>query len=167
MGFLDKAKAAATDLAAKADTALASSGLGGPGASGGGDADKFFRDLGVLTYLEANGRSTDPADRLRIMTALQEMEQRGAIRSFALHTAPPPPPGATAASAPPPPPGAGAVPPPPPGASAPPPPPAWGAPQAPADPPSASPTAPAPTTPAPAAPPPPPPSWMTTDDGTA
>ena len=35
MGFLDKAKAAANDLAAKADTALAGSGLGGPGAAGG------------------------------------------------------------------------------------------------------------------------------------
>ena len=165
MGFLDKAKAAATDLAAKADTALSNSGLGGPGGSGGsggGDADKFFRDLGVLTYLEANGRATDPADRLRVMNAIQEMEQRGAVRSFALHTAPPPPPGAAGASAPPPPPGAGAMPPPPPGASAPPPPPAWGAPQAPAAPPSASPTA-----PGPGAPPPPPPSWVTKDDGPA
>ena len=32
MGFLDKAKAAANELAQKADTALAGSGLGGPGA---------------------------------------------------------------------------------------------------------------------------------------
>ena len=31
MGFLDKAKAAANDLAAKADTAMANAGLGGPG----------------------------------------------------------------------------------------------------------------------------------------
>lgn len=142
MGFLDKAKAAASDLAAKADTALASSGLGGPGASGGGDAEKYFRDLGVLTYLEANGRAATPEDRLRVMTALQELEARGAIRSFALHTSPPPAPGMAGAGGqpgyPPPPP------PPPPGGAAP----EWQAP------PSAPPTAP---------PPPPPPSWMTKD----
>ena len=89
MGFLDKAKAAASDLAAKADSALAGSGLGGPGAAGGGfDADKYFHDLGVLTYLETNARATDPADRIRVLAALQEMEARGAIRAFALHTGP-------------------------------------------------------------------------------
>jgi hypothetical protein len=112
MGFLDKAKAAASDLAAKADTALASSGLGGPGASGGGDAEKYFRDLGVLTYLEANGRPGATEDRLRVMTALQELESRGSIRSFALHTAPPPAPGIAGPGGqpgylPPPPPGGG------------------------------------------------------------
>ena len=53
MGFLDKAKAAASDLAAKADTALASSGLGGPG--GPASPEKLLRDLGVLAYLEATG----------------------------------------------------------------------------------------------------------------
>jgi hypothetical protein len=137
MGFLDKAKAAASDLAAKADTALASSGLGGPGASGGGDAEKYFRDLGVLTYLEANGRPAAPEDRLRVMTALQELEARGAIRSFALHTSPPPAPGIAAAGGQP-----GFPPPPPPGGVAP----QWQAPSA-----------------APATPPPPPPSWMTND----
>jgi len=112
MGFLDKAKAAATDLAAKADTALGSSSLGGPKASGGGDADGYFRDLGVLAYLEANGRPPDPAEHLRVMTALQEMDARGAIRSFALHTSPPP---------------GGAAPQPqaPPAAATPPPPPSW------------------------------------------
>ena len=42
MGFLDKAKAAAMDLQAKADTALSNSGMmggnprGGPGGGGGG-----------------------------------------------------------------------------------------------------------------------------------
>jgi hypothetical protein len=136
MGFLDKAKAAASDLAARADTALASSGLGGPGASGGGDAEKYFRDLGVLTYLEANGRAATPEDRLRVMTALQELEARGAIRSFALHTSPLPAPGMAAAGGQP-----GFPPPPPPGGV----PPEWQAP----------PTAPAT--------PPPPPSWMTKD----
>jgi len=137
MGFLDKAKAAASDLAAKADTALASSGLGGPGASGGGDAEKYFRDLGVLTYLEATGRQAAPEDRPRVMTALQELESRGAIRSFALHTAPPPAPGTAEPGG-----QGGYPPPPPPGGVAP----QWQAPPA-----------------APATPPPPPPSWMTND----
>jgi hypothetical protein len=143
MGFLDKAKAAANDLAAKADTALGSSGLGGPKASGGGDADRYFRDLGVLAYLEANGRPADPQEHLRVMTALQEMDTRGAIPSFALHTAPPPPPGTAAlgsqGGSPPLPGAAGSPVPPPPGGAAP-------QPQAPQ-----------------ATPPPPPPSWMTKD----
>ena len=142
MGFLDKAKAAASDLAAKADSALNSSGAGGPKPPGAGDVDKYFRDLGVLTYLEASGRAADAAERDRVMTALQGLDAGGAIRSFALHTAPPPAPGM-----------AGAVPPPPGmagmgGATPPPPAPAGAAPPAPA----------APVTP------PPPPSWMTKSD---
>ena len=155
MGFLDKAKAAASDLAAKADTALAGSGLtGGPKPAGAGDVDKFFHDLGVLTYLEASGRPADPADRARVMTSLQELDASGAIRSFALHTAPLPAPGM-----------AGAVPPPPgmAGTTAPPPPFGAGGPPAPRPP-----QAPAPVPQAPPAPPvaaPPPPSWMTPGDG--
>ena len=98
MGFLDKAKAAATDLAAKADTALASSGISVPGvAAGGGEADKYFHDLGVLTYLQATGRQAAAADHDRVMAALQQLEARGAIKSLALHTATPPPPGAAQA----------------------------------------------------------------------
>ncbi len=139
MGFLDKAKAAANELAAKADTALGSAGLGGP-SSGGGDSEKYFRDLGVLAYLEASGRPAAPEERLRVTAALQELEARGAIRSFVLQTAPPPPPGAAGSSGYPPPPRAGAAPVPPPPAPA--------APQWPA----------APT------PPPPPPSWLTKDE---
>lgn len=124
MGFLDKAKAAANDLAAKADTALGSSGLGGPKASGG-DADKYFRDLGVLSYLEANGRPADPEERRRVMTTLQDLDNRGAIPSFALHTSPPP--GAAGSPPPPPPGGTGAQQQAPPAAPAtpPPPPPSW------------------------------------------
>jgi hypothetical protein len=142
MSFLDKAKAAANDLASKADTALGSSGMGGPKASGG-DADRYFRDLGVLAYLEANGRPADPGEHQRVMTALQEMDSRGAIASFALHTAPPPPPGTAAAG------GQGGFPPPPGAAGSPvPPPPGGAAPQPPAT---------------PSTPPPPPPSWMTKD----
>jgi len=157
MGFLDKAKAAASDLAAKADSALNSSGTGGPKP---GDADKYFHDLGVLTFLETTGRPADAAERTRVMGALQELDSSGAIRSFGLHTAPPPAPG-MAGAVPPPPGMAGQAPPPPmPGGATPPPPmPGMGAPAAPPAPAEAAPPPPA----APAAPvtPPPPPSWMT------
>jgi hypothetical protein len=101
MGFLDKAKAAANDLAAKADTALASSGMGGSGGSGG-QPDKLFRDLGVIAYLEATGRQAPDGERERVMSTLGEIEQRGGIPSFALQSAAPapgtvpPPPGAAA-----------------------------------------------------------------------
>ena len=94
MGLLDKAKAAASDLAAKADTALNSTGTGaGAGGPKAGDADQYFHDLGVLTYLEASGRPADPGEGERVMGALQQLDQGGAIRSFALHTTPPPAPG--------------------------------------------------------------------------
>jgi len=117
---MDKARAAANDLAAKADTALANSGARGQGS--GGDADRYFRDLGVLAYLEADGRSASPEERERVMETLRGMEARGAIGTLTLHTAAPPPPGGTA----PPPPSAGTVPPPPGGTVAPaPPPPSW------------------------------------------
>lgn len=154
MGFLDKAKAAATDLAAKADTALASSGISVPGvAAGGGEADKYFHDLGVLTYLQATGRQAAAADHDRVMAALQQLEARGAIKSLALHTATPPPPGAAQAW------GQGGYPPPPGGPT--PPPPGASMPGAPTPPPQPGVT----TTPPPQAPDvrpaaPPPPSWM-------
>jgi hypothetical protein len=144
MGFMDKAKAAASDLAAKADSALSSTATslsgGEPGAP---NPDALLHDLGVIDYLEATGRPTPPEDRARVMAGLQEAERRGTLRSFALRTAaptPPPPPGAAAAAAAPPPP-AGAAPPPP-AAAAPPPPAAAPAPE----PPSSSEA-------------PPPPSW--------
>ena len=106
MGFLDKAKAMADELAQKADTALAGSGLGGPGTSM--DADRYLRDLGVIAYLEANGRAVSAEDKDRVMAALRELEQRGAIGSLTLQTtaaqasAVPPPPGAAAQTPPPP-----------------------------------------------------------------
>ena len=144
MGFMDKARAAATDLASKADTALSSSGMGGPGGSGG-DADRYLRDLGVLAYLEANGRPASPDDRERVVNALKEMETRGAIGTLTLQTSLPPP---------------GATVPPPPGGLVPPP---GGASSPPAPPPQATPQAPS----APTAPPPPPPSWMGKDDASS
>lgn len=113
MGFLDKAKAAANELAAKADTALSDTGLTGP--SGGPPPDRLFRDLGVLAYLEATGRSADAAERERILGALRDAESKGGVRSFALQTAapapgtvPPPPGQAGQQQSPPPPPGAAA-----------------------------------------------------------
>lgn len=140
MGFLDKAKAAADQLAAKADTALAGSGLGGPGTTGANaDADRYFRDLGVLAYLEANGREASAQDRERILDTLRGMESQGAIRSFALQTAPPPAPGTASA---PPAPGTASAPPPS----------------------SATPTPPPPAAPTPPSAPPPPPSWMKKDE---
>lgn len=142
MGFLDKAKAAASDLAAKADTALANSGLGGPGATA--SPEKLLRDLGVVAYLEATGRSAPEGEKERLMGTLRELEATNVLAPLVLHTTPPPP-GAV------PPPG-GAVPPAPPG----------GAPGTPAGgpPPPAPPT---PPPPGPATPPPPPPSWMKQD----
>ncbi len=117
---MDKARAAASDLAAKADSARAS--------SSGGETDRYLRDLGVLAYLEASGRPASPEDRERVMGALREMEARGAIGTLTLQTSAPPPPGGTV----PPPPG-GTGPPPPPQAQTPPP--AQSAPTTPAPPP--------------------------------
>lgn len=152
MGFLDKAKAAASELAAKADSAITSATSGGASAPTAGDADKYFRDLGVLTYLEATARPVDGAEHARIMATLRDLDERGALRSFDLHTTPPPAPG-TAAPVPPPPGAAGMVPPPPGGAGVTPPPPPAGtpAPEVTAEEPPAAPQ--------PPVAPPPPPSW--------
>ncbi len=140
MGFLDKAKAAANELAAKADTALANSGLGGPGAAV--SPEKLLRDLGVVAYLEATGRPVPDGERERLLAALGDLETAGTLPPLVLQTTPAPP----AAAAPP----AGAVPPPGPGATAPPPPASPG------------PAAAQPVTPVA---PPPPPSWMNKPDG--
>ena len=136
MGFLDKAKVLADQAMAKADEAMNSA---TSGASGGKQADAYFRDLGVLAYLESSGRSpADVADqRERCMTALGQLEAQGPLNLTMGSLAPPPPgaaavpppPGAAAATAPPPPgsvappPPPGSVAPPPPGSVAPPPPP--------------------------------------------
>ena len=166
MSFLDKAKAAATDFAAKADQALGQAGLGGPAGGGGGDADRALRDLGVLAWLELNGRPGDAQARETVVATLRRLEAEGRLGSLTLSSAYatggayPPPPGAAAAQAagvpvPPPPPGGAPTPPPPPGNSeaadrandavAPPP--------GPHDPYAGSPG------PGPSVPPPPPPSW--------
>ena len=95
MGFMHKARSQLDNLASKADSAL-----GGAG----NDVERHYRDLGVLAYLEATGRPADAGERERVLGALRAMEQRGAIRSFALHTAQasvPPPPGSGGPSVPP------------------------------------------------------------------
>ena len=150
MSFFERAKAAANDLAAKADVAMNQAGINTPGAAGGG-GDRTLRDLGFLAYLEATGRAADPAARERLLATLRELESSG--RLGPLTVTPPPGYAGDAPSAPPPPPGyAGDAP------SAPPPPPGYAgnAPGAPAAPPP--PAGPEPTPPG-STPPPPPPSW--------
>ncbi|MFM7507935.1 MAG: hypothetical protein ACKO5A_00105 [Actinomycetota bacterium] len=144
MGFLDKAKAAADQAMAKADSALSGSGVTG----GSKPVDGYLKDLGLLAYLEATSRP--PADiaerRAQLIGWIYEIESAGPINLNQSSTAPgsapaaPPPPGAAAAAAAPPPPGAAA-------AAAPPP-------YAPAAPPPSAPAAPPP--PGAVAPPPPP-----------
>ena len=155
MSFFERAKAAANDLAAKADAEMKKAGISTPGvgaSSGAGPApDRALRDLGVLAYLEATGRAADPAERERVLASLRELEASGRLGPLTVTPAPygspgapPPPPGAAAAGAtPPPPPPPGATPPPPP------PPPPGGA----------TPPPPGGTTPPGSTPPPPPPSW--------
>ncbi|WP_404351547.1 hypothetical protein [Phycicoccus jejuensis] len=169
MSFFERAKAAASDLAAKADVAMSNAGVNVPGMGG----DRALRDLGVLAWLEATGRPVDAADRERVMATLRELETAGRLGPLTVtpaqpYGAPPPPPGSAGA---PPPPGASAPPPPPPapGAGAPPPPPPGGvspAGDAPAGPPPGAapdPRPPLPDTderpPSSTPPPPPPPSW--------
>ena len=140
MSFFERAKAAATDLAAKADVAMNQAGINTPGAGGG---DRALRDLGVLAYLEATGRPASPEDRARLIATLHELESTGRLGPLTVSPptgtpgAPPPPPGAT--PPPPPPPGSRVEPPPPPA------PPGYAG-----DPPAAPPGS---------TPPPPPPSW--------
>ena len=128
MGFLDKAKAAANDLKASVDQQLSTS-------TSQKDAERHFRDLGMLAYLRDSGRDIVDADWQRVFGALREMESSGVITGFALQTAAPPPPGAAAGGMAPPPPGGGMAPPPPGGAAPPPPPPGASAPPPPPPPP--------------------------------
>ncbi len=181
MSFFERAKAAANDLAAKADAEMKKAGISTPGGTsvmggaGGGGADRALRDLGVLSYLEATGRPASAEDRARVLATLHELEATGRLGqlsvspAYAAPGAPPPPPGAAAAAAQPPPPPPGATPPPPPPPSnaggepaAPPPPPGAGAPPPPpggSPPPPPPPPVPPETTPPGSTPPPPPPSW--------
>lgn len=103
MGFLDKAKAAATDLAAKADSALNQASTSW---SSSGDSERLLRDYGLLTWREQHGQPIDPAELTRVREALQQQEVNGQLQNLTLHTTPPPPP--SSYQAPPPPGGAAA-----------------------------------------------------------
>lgn len=119
MGFLDKAKAAASDLAAKADTALNN--------ASGPDPATLYRDLGRMTFDEYAGRPVDADAKARVLAELTTLDQQGRLAQAQAPAGPPPPPGAAAAATPPPPPSPAAAPPPPaepePPQAAPPPPP--------------------------------------------
>ena len=153
MGFLDKAKQAATDMAAKADQAMANAGIstpGGPGPFGGASrADGPLRDYGLIVWREQHGHPVDASEKERVLHTLQGLEAGGQLAPLRCTSpqgagglygspppgAPPPPPGyaaqqAAAPTAPsdvapatPPPPAA--APPPPPSTTPPPPPPSW------------------------------------------
>ena len=84
MGFLDNVKAAAQDLTASVDQQLSAS-------NASRDAERHFRDLGMLTYLQHTGRVIDDADRTRVFEALRAAEAAGAIPAFTLQTGAPPP----------------------------------------------------------------------------
>ena len=167
MGFLDKAKAAANDLAAKADSALGSAEGSLAGGASPKQAEPLIRDLGVIAYLEATGRGLPDADeqRARCVEGIRSIESQTTL-NLQIASAPPPAPGAGATpQAPPPPvapPAQTAPPPPPPGAAAAPPPPP-GVREPPKDGAPGSPSADRPTAPPPpppgggAVPPPPPP----------
>ncbi len=109
MGFLDKAKAAANDLASQAQSAMNSS-----GATGGVNPDKLYRDLGQIVFNEHAGKQTPPGAKQQILEQLTQLDQQGRLTQAP--TGPPPPPGAAAAGGAPPPPAPsyGAPPPPPP-----------------------------------------------------
>lgn len=152
MSFLDRAKAAATEAMAKADQALATSGLMTP--SGGAGVERALRDYGLLAWRAAHGVPVDPAEQERVTSALTNADAAGQLQYLSVAPPPaaaPPPPGYAAPPAPAAPaaPGSPGVPPAP---SSAPPPPAATAPVAPA---AVEETGPQGGT----APPPPPPSW--------
>ncbi len=161
MSFFERAKAAANDLAAKADAEMKKAGISTPGGTSvmggaGGGADRALRDLGVLSYLEATGRPASAEDKARVLATLRDLESTGRLGQLSVTPAygapgtPPPPPGAAAAGA-----ARSTAPPPPPGGTPPPPPtpPPSYADDAPAAPPPPE------TAPPGSTPPPPPPSW--------
>ncbi len=129
MGFLDKAKAAANDLAAKADTAISQATSG----NAQGETDRYLRDLGIATYAEHIGQPVDGEARTRALAGLDALTAQGQLGSMNMSASPPPSPGA---GGPPPPPGASANPPPGPRSAPPPSPPTSSTPPPPPPPPS-------------------------------
>ena len=80
MSFFERAKAAASDLAAKADVAMSNAGIAVPGVG----SDRALRDLGVVAWLDATGRPVSDADRERVMATLRELESSGRLGSLSL-----------------------------------------------------------------------------------
>ncbi|WP_153395389.1 hypothetical protein [Ornithinicoccus halotolerans] len=119
MGFLDRAKQTATELAAKADDAMNQAGMG-TGSADTREADRLLRNLGVLTYREQSGMPIDTGERENVLSALRQLESQGRLGALTLTPGSaagqpsPPPPGGMAGQAPPPP-GAGPTQPPTPG----------------------------------------------------
>ncbi len=108
MSFFERAKAAANDLAAKADAEMKKAGISTPGGTSvmggaGSGADRALRDLGVLSYLEATGRPASAEDKARVLATLRELESTGRLGQLSVtpaHGAPgtPPPPPSRCAS---------------------------------------------------------------------
>lgn len=87
MGFLDNVKSAAKDLTESVDQQLTST-------NAGRDAERHYRDLGMMAYLKETGRTVEVADWERVLGALKNYEAQGALGTFVLHTTPHPPPAA-------------------------------------------------------------------------
>ncbi|MGA8047612.1 MAG: hypothetical protein WCA30_15240, partial [Dermatophilaceae bacterium] len=83
MSFFEKAKQAATEMAAKADQAMANAGLaGGPAggpAGGSREADAALRDYGLLMWREAQGQPVEPGERERVIGVLRGLESAGVL----------------------------------------------------------------------------------------
>jgi hypothetical protein len=151
MGFLDKVKESANQVASSVNETVAKGQQSMDQSQSRKAGDALLRDLGAMVYARDTGRGTETtdADIARITADLQAHEAQGGLVDLADRSRPPAPGSADGA---PPPPGAAAAPPPPGGAVAPPPP-AAAPPVAPPPPPSSVAPPPPPGT---VAPPPPP-----------
>jgi hypothetical protein len=154
MGFLDKVKESANQVANSVNETVAKGQQSMDQSQSRKAGDALLRDLGAMVYARDTGRGTETtdADIARITADLQAHEAQGGLVDLADRSRPPAPGAADGA---PPPPGAAAAPPPPGGAVAPPPPPGGAPAAAPPPPAAAQPVAPPPP-PSSVAPPPPP-----------
>ena len=122
MGLMDNLKQGASSLADSVNKGVAnmqqpSAGGAPPPAAAGPSPDALLRDLGALTWQDANGVLDDDgaAERQRVMQELANLAAAGGL-DLSLRTgaaAAPPPPPAPVPGTPPPPPGGAAAPPPP------------------------------------------------------
>jgi hypothetical protein len=121
VGFLDKAKAQATQLAAKAQEGVKQGQAKLGDAHAGKNLDGLLSELGAWVWAERNGRDEGRGaaeiERITGELANHEAEHGPAPSPAVVATPPPPPGGAASAVTPPPPPGAASAvtPPPPPG----------------------------------------------------